>query len=284
VWGRQTSTLRPQGYSTGTLSKDQKTELSRVVRYPSLTLMTMTTPSTFYESLSQRYVSDGFLGRFLVVESQIGRQKGRPVKTGQEPSEQIVEWLKDCASARASDLDSDSAETPPIPVRVPFSPACDAMLSDLDGEMIEEMDLHERYGMEAMFGRTKEIAHRLALIVARSCGHEQIEPDDLQWAMDYATFYARRTVAALRKTMADGPFEATCKSVYAKIEAAGSKGVTERELSRSVRPFANMEPRRRKEVLEALATDRGVTCVQVNKGQAGKPRWAWLADAVPDEE
>lgn len=284
VWGRQTSTLRPQGYSTGTLSKDQKTELSRVVRHPSLTLMTMTTPSTFYESLSQRYVSDGFLGRFLVVESHIGRQKGRPVKTGQEPSEQLVEWLKDCATARSSDLDSNSAETPPSPVRVPFSPACDAMLSDLDGEMIEEMDLHERYGMEAMFGRTKEIAHRLALIVARSCGHEQIQPDDLQWAMDYATFYARRTVAALRKTMADGPFEATCKAVYAKIEAAGSKGVTERELSRSVRPFANMEPRRRKEVLEALATDKGVTCVQVNKGQAGKPRWAWLAEAAPDEE
>ena len=282
VWGRQTSTLRPQGYSTGTLSKDQKAALSQFVRHPSLTLMTMTTPSTFYETLSQRYVSDGFLGRFLIVESHIGRQTSRAVRRV-EPSDHIIEWARDHATACAGDLDVDSPDIPPAPVEVPFAPECHAMLHACDADMVAEMDAHERYGMEAMFGRTKEIAHRLALIVARSQGHDAIQPGDLQWAIDYATFYARRTVEALRKTMAEGPFEAACKAVHRKIEEAGSQGVTERELALGVRVFANMEPRRRKEVMEALAADKGVSCVNLNEGKRGRPRWAWLAEAEPPE-
>jgi hypothetical protein len=89
-------------------------------------------------------------------------------------------------------------------------------------------------------------------------------------------------VAALRRSLSDGPFEAACKAVAEKIEAAGLKGITERDLARSVRPFANMEPRRRKEVLEALAVDRGILCRNERAGQPGKPRLVWLAP--PDDE
>ena len=285
VWGRQTSTLRPQGYSTGTLSKDQKDALGKIVRHPSLTLMTMTTPSTFYETLSGRYVADGFLGRFLIVESHIGRSEGRPVRRNQPISERLIQWAKDHASAHDGNLDADSAETPPAPVEVAFDPACTPILSRCAREMIAAMDDHERHGLEAMFGRTKEIAHRLALIVARSNGHDRIMPADLEWAIEYATFYARRTVSALIRTMSDGPFDAACKAVFAQIEGAGLKGVTERELARSVAPFRNMEPRRRKEVMEALAADKGITCRNLNEGKPGKPRFAWLlpADDISDE-
>lgn len=281
VWGRQTSTLRPQGYSTGTLSKDQKDALAKIVRHPSLTLMTMTTPSTFYETLSGRYVADGFLGRFLIVESHIGRQEDRPVRRNQPISERLIQWAKDHASAHDGNLDADSAETPPAPVEIPFDPSCAPLLKQCTREMIAAMDDHERHGLEAMFGRTKEIAHRLALIVARSNGHDRIMPEDLQWSIDYATFYARRTVAALIRTMSDGPFDAACKAVFAQIEGAGIRGVTERELARSVPAFRNMEPRKRKEVMEALASDKGITCRNLNEGQRGKPRFAWL---LPGDE
>jgi len=128
-----------------------------------------------------------------------------------------------------------------------------------------------------MFGRTKEIAQRIALIVARSKGEDRISRDSLQWAIDYATFYALRTVTALQRAMSDGPFEAVCKAVFEKIERAGLKGVTERELSQGVRAFANLEPRRRKEVLDALVEDRGIACRNANSGQRGRPRMAWFS-------
>ena len=282
VFGRQVSTLRPQGYSKMGMSKTQSAEYDKVVRNPSLTLMAMTTPSTFYEGLSQRYVSDGFLGRFLVVESHIGRQVGDPRKS-MDFSPRLIEWAQMCATAKGGDLDSgDTYDIAPAPVTVPFADECYPMLRSCDADMIALMDEHEQHGMEAMFGRTKEIAHRLALIVAVSKGEDEISAASLQWAIDYATFYAQRTVASLRRTMADGPFEAACKAVYAEIEKAGLRGVTKRELSRKVRVFANLEPRRRNEVLEALAEDRGVVCRQDQGQSGGRPRISWVVGSDTD--
>lgn len=279
VFGRQVSTLRPQGYSKMGMNKKQSEEFDKVVRSPSLTIMAMTTPSTLYDNLSSRYVSDGFLGRFVIVESHIGRQVSKPVKRI-AVSDQLIEWAKECASASAGNLSVDTYDLPPAPVEVPFSARCAPLLVACDANMIRLMDEYERHGMDAMFGRTKEIAQRIALIVARSNGETEISPDSLQWGIDYATFYATRTVEALRKTMSDGPFEASCKAVFAKVASSGLRGVTERDLAQQIRPFANMEPRRRKEVLEALAADKGIECR--NLATKGRPRLAWFAPDTSD--
>lgn len=273
IFGRQASTLRPQGYSKVGLTQKQSAELDRVIRCPSLTIMAMTTPSTLYENLSSRYVKDGFLGRFVIVESHIGRQPSGYVEKV-DPPPMLVDWAAACAEANESNLGPGSHDVPPVPVVIPFDRACRPLLAECDAEMIRQMDAFEPYGMEAMFGRTKEIAQRLALIVARSKGEAAVSPDSLQWAIDYATFYAHRTVTALRKTMSDGPFEAACKAVMERVEAAGLRGVTERDLAKSVRSYANLEPRRRREVLEALMADHGI--VKVQRAGRGRPTMAWV--------
>ena len=276
VFGRQTSSLRPQGYSKMGMTKGQAEQFDKIVRSPSLTIMAMTTPSTLYENLSSRYVKDGFLGRFIVVESHIGRQLSGIIRQVDPPSAVLV-WADAHATASDGNLGQDTYDMPPAPVMVPFDRGCHEVLRACDADMIGLMDEYEPYGMEAMFGRTKEIAQRLALIVARSKGEDRISRDSLQWAIDYATFYALRTVTALRRSMADGPFEAACKAVLDRVEAAGLRGVTEREIARSVRVFANLEPRRRKEVIEAIAADHGVMCRNTNDGGKGRPRFAWFA-------
>jgi hypothetical protein len=276
VFGRQCSTLRPQGYSKMGMTKSQAEQYEKIVKSPSLTIMAMTTPSTLYENLSSRYVKDGFLGRFIIVESHIGRQPSG-IMGQHTPQESLTDWAKECAQASDGNLGQDTYDNPPPPVTMPFERACYDMLRACDADMIGLMDEYEAHGMEAMFGRTKEIAQRLALIVARSKGELSISKDSLQWAIDYATFYAIRTVTALQRAMSDGPFEAVCKAVFEKIERAGLKGVTERDLSRGVKTFANLEPRRRKEVIEALVEDRGIVCRNTNSGQRGKPRMAWFA-------
>jgi hypothetical protein len=276
VFGRQCSTLRPQGYSKMGMTKSQAEQYEKIVRNPSLTIMAMTTPSTLYENLSSRYVKDGFLGRFVIVESHIGRQPSG-IMGQQDVPDTLIGWAEAHAQAAEGDLGQDTYDNPPLPVTVPFERACHDMMRACDADMIGLMDDYEPHGMEAMFGRTKEIAQRIALIVARSKGEDRISRDSLQWAIDYATFYALRTVTALQRAMSDGPFEAVCKAVFEKIERAGLKGVTERDLSRGVKTFANLEPRRRKEVIEALVEDRGIVCRNTNAGQRGKPRMAWFA-------
>lgn len=280
VFGRQTSTLRPQGYSKMGLTKDQSDKMNRVVKNPSLTLMAMTTPETLYSTLSTGFVSDGFLGRFVIVESPIGRQVSRITRTMQ-PSERLCEWAKECAEAHDGDMlgSVDSFDMPPNPVMMPFDPACHAMIMACDQEMIHEMDAHDEHGLEAMFGRVKEIAMRLSLIVARSKGESVISPDSLQWAIDYATFYARRTTIALMRSVSDSPFEAACKGVLGVLEASGLRGCTEREIARRNRTFRGMEPRKRREVMDALTADRGVVMRRDDTG--GRPKFCWF---MPGDE
>lgn len=275
VFGRQVSTLRPQGYSKMGLSKTQAAEFDRVVRNPSLTVLSMTTPSTLYESLSSRYVKDGFLGRFVIVESYIGRQTSK-ITRRVDVSEPLIEWARECAHAKAGDLDADTYDVPPSPVMLPFSVDCHALLGRVDADMIALMDQHEGVGLDAMFGRTKEIAQRVALIVARSKGEAEISPESLSWAVDYVTFYAKRAVASLGRSLSDGPFEAACKAVFEFIAATGLQGASMRDLSRGVRAFANLEPKRRKEVMEAVESDRGVVCVNTSEGERGRPKLVWM--------
>ena len=115
---------------------------------------------------------------------------------------------------------------------------------------------------------------RLSLIVARSMGQDEIGVDAMQWSIDYVDYYALQTIEMFRANMAEGPFEAACKAVYARIEKAGLTGLTERELARSVSAFANMDRRRRADILDALQTDRGIECRTAATG--GRKRVAWF--------
>ena len=275
AFGRQDSTLRPQGYSKMGLRKQDAQELDRVVRHPSLTLLTMTTPSTLYEGISSASVLDGFLGRFVIVESPLGRKRGQK-RRKLPPTERFMEWARACASAKSGNLDTDSHDIPPAPIEVPFDAACDPMLDAFEDEMIGEMDAHDRLGLDAMFGRTREIAMRIALIVAVSRGESAISPDSLRWALDYAGYYARRAVASLKVSMADGPHSRACKAVMAKIEAAGLRGITEAELSAAIRLFEEMKPLERRAVLDTLVADHGIECRNMSEGKRGRPRMAWF--------
>jgi hypothetical protein len=278
VFGRQDSTLRPQGYSKMGLKADEAAELDKVVRHPSLTLLSMTTPSTLFETISSKYVTDGFLGRFIIVESHIGRDVSR-IRRQVPPSDNLIQWAKMCATASAGTMDMDTADVPPTPVLIEFTPDCHPMLTEFDRLMMRQMDELERYGIEGMYGRTKEIAQRLALIVAVSKGEAEITTDSLQWAMDYVNFYAHQTVASLRGKLSDSPFEGACKAVFALISKAGLKGLTEGELSDSIPAFKGLKPIERKAVFENLAADYGIQGRNVNEGKRGRPKLAWFCPA-----
>jgi hypothetical protein len=276
AFGRQDSILRGHGMSKFGLRKQDAKELDRFVRNPSLTLLTMTTPSTLFDGISSQSVLDGFLGRFIIVESPIGRQVSQ-MRRMIQPTDRLLEWAKACATAKAGNLDADSHETPPSPVLVNFSAECADLIMRFDAEMIEAMNSHDRLGLDAMFGRTKEIAMRLGLIVAVSRGESEVSADSLRWAIDYARFYAFRAVDGLKRKMADGIFEKTCKQVYERIETSGLKGISEPELAAAIRGFKGLEPLKRKAVMDTLVADYGIECRNTTEGKRGRPRLAWFA-------
>jgi hypothetical protein len=281
VFGRQDGTLRPQGFSKMGMSKQQAEEFDKVVKRPSLTLVGMSTPEEFYAAIGGGDVASGLLNRFVIVKSEIGVQMSKE-KRHMEPGERITNWVKECASACSGEgnlTSSDTHDLPPDPVVVPFHPDAWIALRVFEEELVAKIIGEKGSGLAAMYNRSREMAMRLSLIVARSMGQDEISLEAMRWSIDYIRFYAARTIEMFKVNMSDGPFEAACKSVYAKIEEAGLKGVTAAELSNAVRAFANLDKRRRQDVLDVLAEDRGIECRNLNEGKRGRPRFAWFMPA-----
>ena len=276
-FGRQDGTLRQQGYATNTMKSADAEKLEKVVKRPSLTLVGMSTPSEFMQAIGGGDVASGLLNRFVIVKSEIGVQLSQE-KRRSNISERLAKWSKEHAHAQVGDLDTGNAhDMPPHPVEVPFTPEAKKLLRQYEERLVDAIKKETGTGLEAMYNRSREIAMRLSLIIARSMDQDEIGPDAMQWSINYVDHYAKQTIEMFRLNMAEGPFDAACKAVYAKIEKSGLGGITESQISRTVSAFANMEPRRRKEVFAALVEDRGIEYRQSNEGMRGKPRFAYFA-------
>jgi len=279
-FGRQDGTLRPQGYSTMTLKASEAEKLEKVVKRPSLTLVGMSTPSEFMKAIGGGDVASGLLNRFLIVKSEIGVQLSQRNSVA-SISDRLSKWAKEHAHAHDGDLDAGNIhDMPSNPFEVPFTPEAEKLLRHYEERLVDAIRKETGSGLEAMYNRSREIAMRLSLIVARSMGQDSIGVDAMQWSIDYVEFYATETIAMFRSNMADGPFDACCKAVFTKIEGAGMGGITESQITRGVGAFANMDRRKRGDVLDALANDRGIECRNLNEGKRGRPTMAWFAPSI----
>lgn len=280
-FGRQDGVLRPQGYATIGLTKEQAEAFEKVIRRPSLTLLGMSTPSEFYGAISGGDIASGLLNRFLIVKSEIGVQMSQErqiVPIG----DRIIGWLKEQATAHGTTGNLSGTNTydnPPEPVEVPFTRAALDLLRTYEAELVQAIKGENESGLEAMYNRSREIAMRISLIVARSLVADEIGPEPMQWAIDYVRFYNQRAIAMFRDNMAESSHQAICKAVFAKIKAAGLKGMTEAELGNRISAFDALTLRDRGQVMEKLVADYGIQCRQTNKGQRGRPRMAWFIPA-----
>ena len=84
----------PKAYSTAALTPQQRAQLgSRVVENPALILLAMTTPNTFFDAVGSGALCDGFLNRFIIVSTDIGRQVSRRIVEEPPPIE-VIAWAK----------------------------------------------------------------------------------------------------------------------------------------------------------------------------------------------
>lgn len=270
AFGRQDGTMKPMGYSTMTLSKKDQDNLDeRLIRSPSLTYIGMSTPETYYANLSNMSMFDGYLNRFLTVDSVLGIQVGRRF-TASDPSDRLLAWAADKARAHGGTgnlSDVDSAEMPPVPVTVPFAEECWPMLEQYDHTLVERMKELKKSGANAMLGRTKEIAQRMALIVACSKGEDIISMETLQWCIDYSLFYAEKAIRSIEAQMSSSEFEAAVKQVYSFIERGGK---TEREITQYCYSYRSAKPSVRRDIMEVVMSDYNVVPINRNEGLPGR--------------
>lgn len=206
AFGKLGGVMRPPTYSTMTLSKAQAGAASaaQLVHNPAITLLGATTPATFYGSLTDDLVQDGFLGRLLVIESSQPRQLAR-FTDQTDPPPRVVAWCQKVAKpttiATAGNLaDLPMAEMPAHTAPMQIGADCHEMMRAFEAELNERKDALEPERLDVLLGRTLEKALRLAMIAAQadSPGATVVRPGHLEWAITYARHYDLALVRAVR--------------------------------------------------------------------------------------
>lgn len=284
AWGNLHGSMRPKALSMLSATRDQiDAALKHVVHNPALTLLGMTTPRTFYGSLTESSIEGGFLSRLLVIETDIGRQMPGIPSTEPVPAV-VVDWIKATRTHQASRgnlaaVDAGSDAVPTL-TEVPIDRAAQSVFDDYMRETITSADDLEQEGMAELEVRSVEKAMRIALSLAVSSDPfaPTITRMEAEWAVAYVKHWTARTVLSVREHMHGGKFAQWQAEVLRIVAKAGEKGRTEAELARYSRTFDNLEPRQRRMVLDALASRGSVALVDI-KTIAGRKRAAWVAIA-----
>ncbi len=270
AFGRQSKTLRNVGYATVGMTEGQKKAMNTEIKSPSITLIGMSTPDTFYEAVGARDVASGFLNRFVIVETNRRREASRkPSQTAVPP--EVIAWCQAAAGAEGDggNLTDRGHEFPPAPVMLDFNAGAEKLFRDYEIGLNARQDAMPDAQADMLI-RTREIAMRLSLIVARSLGDDEITEASAQWAIDYVDYYATQTLAAMAEKMAEGENDSVRKAVARAIRDAGSAGLKINEIIKAVPRVGNLLKMQRDALLAGLCEEFPIARV-VSKPAKGRP-------------
>jgi hypothetical protein len=80
---------------------------------------------------------------------------------------------------------------------VPFTVEAKSILREYESRLVDAIKKETGTGLEAMYNRSREISMRLALIMARSMGQDEIGADAMQWSIEYVDFTPSKQLRCL---------------------------------------------------------------------------------------
>jgi hypothetical protein len=268
LWGRSDGTMRSVGYSTvGMNARETAALQDRDVANPSLTLLSMAIPS-FWETIGSAAAKDGFLNRFLIVETSIGRQVGQFSAKVPVP-QSVIDWATQVRAMYTGVIDPDTNPVGIAPNIIPISQPAMRLFNAFSQECIDLMDAHDKDGLAEMFGRSNEIAMKLALVLAMSRGASQVADSDAQWSILYSKTYAMRTVHRLQTCMADSLFEAAKNQALSWLIKQG-RAMNVARIVDGCRKLKAMDKRQQINVMDSLVYLGKVQCVEKPGGHSGR--------------
>lgn len=278
--------LQMYSSANGIFTKRAKAGREReVIHQPCLCLFGTAVPKHFYESLSARLMTNGFLARLLIVECG-NRGEGRDDVYRPLP-DSIVEAARWWAAYRPS---GNLGNEHPEPVLVPTAPEAlaefAALRERIDREQYDRcQEANDQSGM-AMWERTYEKARRLALIYAVSVNRENpvITLEAVHWAGAFAMHQTRRMLYMARQHACESEFDSKRKRLLEVLEQwqqqHGDEWMPFWKVNRRL-PWSNRE---HEEVRDTLLQQRLIEHQIVPPGRkGGRPTVAYrlVPEALP---
>lgn len=154
-----------------------------------------TTPDTFYESLTNTMMQDGFMSRFIVIEYNGKRPPLNPAPYATLPEGFVERFAYDIMKSRDPMAGTLYAQ---------FSEEASQMLGDFDLECDQQINSTEDESWRQMWNRAHLKAMRVsALLGCFNCPNSQqpfVSEADAQWAIDLI----RRDIAIMTRKMQNG--------------------------------------------------------------------------------
>ncbi|KRU23281.1 bifunctional DNA primase/polymerase [Psychrobacter piscatorii] len=272
AYSATTSYMIPKNYSQlGDIAKGKATaEKNIVIHWPAITTLGIGTPGQIFDNLSTGEIEDGFLNRQVVIQASEPLAERRRIKKKPVP-EHLREWAQDIRHPQPqsrTDLTGnvDSYDLTPTPKTVAISD--EAM--DLFDDLLDSLEAQEREGLFQLPDLTRrwvENSMRLATALAVCENAENPVVTDLiaDWCIAYVVFYGKRFMRAAATNVADGDFHRLYLNVLEMVSRTGSKGATQRDLSRNSKLFRSTKPNDRDQVFKALLIENQIMQVSIGK-------------------
>jgi len=280
AWGRCHGTLRPDNYSLMNVQEQYKEMMmNRVTHKPAITLVGLSVPKNFYSALNGGRIADGFLNRFVVVESKEPRRVGQ-LKRFSTPPTSIINWVNYIRRQRGSmsDLSRDNAELDLDQIVLSFDKESEEILQDFAREIVKRQDILEKDNLEPLLSRSKEKAMRLSLLctLATNPDATTITGDVTLWAVDFIRYYDLLFIEACRDKVASSATESKIKQVLSFIRSRNGEGISKREVDRH-ELFRSMKSYEVKEIIERLKNAGEIQEVEIKVGGKGRPAKRFVA-------
>lgn len=232
------SITRPQGIMraknySGMANKGKEEINDRYVCNPALTLLGITTPSTFFDNINDKDIHSGFLNRFIISISNARPAVRKRVEQIPVP-DPIVSWI------RAINKRAEKAGAIEVPVESPsfitikISDPAHKIQRAFEQEMVNEMEALSDRGLEGLAGRTNEMAMRLSLIIAlgRDPNTEIIGDIDMLWATNYMRNAYKQMYDSVVGNIVANQFEADKNKI---LQFIGNDSKTRTDIAKSFR-------------------------------------------------
>ena len=274
TWGRCHGVLRPDNYSMMTLTnKQQKEVLDRSTIKPAITLVGMSVPKNFYGALSTGRIVDGFLNRFIVVESHVPRTVGKMVSFV-EPPQSTYDWVSHVRQVdnEMEQISRDNAELDFKQRIIKFDDDSNDLFDKLAYKLVDQQNALEKEGLEVLLSRTREKAMRLALIGALADDRKTkvIKGDVTQWAIDYVYYYDQMLIENCKDKVAGSEMEGRIKQILSFIRSQGDWGISKRDIDRR-EIFRSMKSYEVKEIIERLKNSGEIQEKDLKAKGTGRP-------------
>lgn len=242
----------------------------KVIDSPNLCIYGTTVPRSLFDGLSVENITDGFLSRFLIFESEDPDPKpsGRRRLATQVINAELINNVKEIFETERNvvdrgDLDRVSKVNPCV---VRMVGDAESLALDYENFVYEKRKvIRKNKSLDNVYNRAPQFAEQIALIVAIGRNHLNpvIELDDMKYGIDLTNYLTDRMHFIALHHISNNELEAIFKKILNMVRGYGKNGITRSQFTRKTQ---YLHRNVREDILESLSASGQVKIAIMENG------------------